>query len=147
VWGGSCCYVSGIHDIIWHVMTTCFCFRTGSREHVVGSERLGGATRTLRAASARPWGVLRVGTASWDHPPPTSARTDGPVPAYTLQPPPPRADCTTTLQRGRSCRTEAAPPPAGRATPRLGSISAMEGRRKAEKAPQQAEIGPGNALG
>ena len=63
------------------------------------------------------------------------------VPRAGIQPPPPLADRIATLQRGRDCRAEAAPPSGGRATPHSGSMSAAEGRRQAEKAPQRAEIG------
>jgi hypothetical protein len=70
-------------------------------------------------------------------PAPTRQRQDRWPPAG-LQPPPPRADRTTTLQRGRGCRAEATPPPGGRATPRSGSMSTTQAAENGQNRPNRA---------
>ena len=88
-----------------------------------GSERPARAARALRAASARRRGVLRAGTAPRGQPPPVSARTDGPLPAYSprrrAQIAPPRSNGAGAAAPRPRRRPRAAP---RRAAPRPGSL-------------------------
>ena len=94
----------------------------------------------------------RIATGIAPPPAPTRRQRGQTVPRAGLQPPPPRAYRTATLQRGRDCRAEAAPPPRGRAERRSGSMSAAEaaqnGQKWAKRAQQRSPTGaPEERLG
>jgi hypothetical protein len=88
--------------------------------------------------------VLRARTSPRGQPLPVSASDRRP--RAGLQPPPPRADRTAALQRGRGCCPEAAPPPGPRRVAFGVDIRRRRSPRGRKGAPA-TRIGPSNALG